>query len=248
MNPDNTDKASIGVVARVASVLRALAEAPSGMSLGQIARRSGLARSTVQRLVSALASEGLVVTSGGAGQIGLGPELLRLSAALLADMPTRLRAQIRLLSGELGETVDLSVVRYDQVVFLDQVPGVQRLLAVSHIGAAFPLHCCASGKAYLAKLSDREVQERIGQTYDRRTAFTRTTFEELARDLAAIRRTGIAIDDQEHTEGISALGIGVGNVGESWFGISVPMPSQRFIENKSGFVRRLLEFQHANTY
>ena len=43
----------IRLIARAASILRALAEEPSGLSLGQIAKQTGLARATVQRLVGA---------------------------------------------------------------------------------------------------------------------------------------------------------------------------------------------------
>lgn len=227
-----------GVVARAARVLRAVGDAPAGSSLGQIATRSGLARSTVQRLVAALAAERLVSTAG-AGQITLGPELLRLGARVQADAPTRLRAEIRALSIELGETVDLSVVREDHVVFLDQAPGTQRLVAVSRVGAAFPLHCCASGKAFLAGLDDGAVEALLGRRYARLAPHTHTTLAGLLADLVAVRRTGIAIDDEEHTDGISAVGIGLHDGEGQWFGISVPMPTQRFDANRAKVVRRM---------
>lgn len=233
----------VGVIARSASVLRALGETPSGMSLGQIARHAGLPRPTVQRLVAALAAERLVVT-GGAGQIALGPEVLRLAASMRADAPAWLRTQMRTLSVALGETVDLSVVRRDEVVLLDQVPGEQRLQALSHAGATFPLYCCASGKAYLAQLSDVDVERLVGHTYPRRAPNTLTTLDALLCDLAVIRRTGVAIDDEEHTEGISAVGIGLGQ-GPRWFGLSVPMPTQRFMDKRADAATRILALRHA---
>ena len=241
MDPSGTNP--VGVIARAASVLRALGDTPSGMSLGQIASQAGLPRATVQRLVAALAAERMVVT-GGAGQIMLGSEVLRLAASMRADAPARLRADMRKLSMALGETVDLSVVRQDQVVFLDQVPGVQRLQAVSHVGAAFPLHCCASGKAYLAQLTDADVERLVGRVYPRRTPNTHTTLDALLRDLASIRRTAVAVDNEEHTEGISAVGIGLGQ-GPGWFGLSVPMPTQRFVDKRADVASRILALRRA---
>src|SRR5205807_1695051 len=47
----------VQVIARAASVLRALENRPEGLSLGQIAKEVGLARSTVQRIVAALQAE-----------------------------------------------------------------------------------------------------------------------------------------------------------------------------------------------
>jgi DNA-binding IclR family transcriptional regulator len=228
-----SDSASIGVIARAARILRTLGESSSGMSLGQIARQSGLARSTVQRLV---------VSSGAAGRIVLGPAVLRLGTSMRADTPARLRAQIRTLSAELGETVDLSVVRNDRVVFVDQVQGAARLLAVSHVGASFPLYCCASGKAYLAGLADRDVEELIGRAYQQRTPSTRSTLEALLQDLHRIRESGLAIDEEEHTEGISAIGIGIGDDGGGWFGVSVQVPSQRFAAKREQIIEAIRAF------
>lgn len=48
------DKNQIQVIGRAAAVLRALEDEPSGLSLGDIAKRVNLARSTVQRIVGAL--------------------------------------------------------------------------------------------------------------------------------------------------------------------------------------------------
>ena len=51
----------IQVIARAAAILRACKDGGSALSLAQIAGRVGLARSTVQRIVSALAAEGLLL-------------------------------------------------------------------------------------------------------------------------------------------------------------------------------------------
>ena len=57
------DKSQVQVIARAATILRALEEQPAGLSLGQIAQRVDLARSTVQRIVAALAAEKLLIAA-----------------------------------------------------------------------------------------------------------------------------------------------------------------------------------------
>ena len=52
------DGDGIQVIARAAAVLRALRDAPSGLSLGALAEATGLPRSTVQRIVAALKTRG----------------------------------------------------------------------------------------------------------------------------------------------------------------------------------------------
>ena len=55
---------NIQVISRAAGILRILAQSSGGMSLGQIATRVNLPRSTVQRIVAALTAEGYVASDG----------------------------------------------------------------------------------------------------------------------------------------------------------------------------------------
>ena len=62
--PDKTpEKSQVQVIARAASIMRALEDTTTGLSLGEIALKVGLARSTVQRIVAALETEKLVVAA-----------------------------------------------------------------------------------------------------------------------------------------------------------------------------------------
>ena len=148
------DKSQVQVIARAATILRALEDENAGFSLGQIAQRVNLARSTVQRIVSALQTEKLVIAATPNGRVRLGPTILRLAASVRTDFTALARPFIMRLSEELHETVDLSMVKKDHLVFIDQVIGSQRLRTVSAVGETFPLYCTANGKAYLAQLTD----------------------------------------------------------------------------------------------
>src|SRR3954453_6750523 len=79
------ERGGIQVIARAAAILRALEDEPAGLSLGQIARRVALARSTVQRIVAALAAEKLVMSASPSGRVRLGPTIQRLAAAARTD-------------------------------------------------------------------------------------------------------------------------------------------------------------------
>jgi len=65
------DKSQVQVIARAATILRALEDENGGLSLGQIAQRVNLARSTVQRIVSALETEKLVIAATPNGRVRL---------------------------------------------------------------------------------------------------------------------------------------------------------------------------------
>ncbi len=229
----------VQVIARAAAILRALEDEPVGLSLGQIAQRVNLARSTVQRIVAALEAEKFLIAASPTGRVRLGPTILRLAASARTDFVATARQFLAQLSNELKETVDLAVVKKDHLVFVDQVIGSQRLRAVSAIGETFPLHCTANGKAYLAELDAEAIARLIGNTYEERTPRTLIRLEDLLKELKAVRKTGVAIDREEHTLGICAAGVltrdALGNV----FAISVPVPQQRFYKHQRHIVARL---------
>ena len=175
------DKSQVQVIARAATILRALEEENAGLSLGQIAQRVKLARSTVQRIVAALETESLVIAATPNGRVRLGPAILRLAASVRSDFIAAARPFLERLSAELQETVDLSVVKKDHLVFIDQVIAPQRLRTVSAVGETFPLYCTANGKAYLSQLTEPSIEKLIGRVYEARTPNTLTRFETLLR-------------------------------------------------------------------
>jgi DNA-binding IclR family transcriptional regulator len=229
----------VQVIARAAAILRALEDEAEGLSLGQIAQRVNLARSTVQRIVAALEAEKFLIAASPTGRVRLGPTILRLAASARTDFVAVARSFLVQLSNELKETVDLAVIKKDHLVFVDQVIGSQRLRAVSAIGETFPLHCTANGKAYLAELDDAAIARLIGTSYEQRTPHTLTRLDDLLRDLKAVRKTGIAIDREEHTHGICAAGIVTRDPLGNFVAISVPVPAQRFHQHQRHIAARL---------
>jgi IclR family transcriptional regulator, acetate operon repressor len=239
------DKSQVQVIARAATILRALEEENKGLSLGQIAQRVNLARSTVQRIVAALECEKLVIAATPNGRVRLGPAILRLAASVRSDFLALARPYLERLSEELHETVDLAMIKKDHLVFIDQVIGSQRLRAVSAVGETFPLYCTANGKAYLAQLSEAGVEKLIGRTYEPRTPHTISKLEALLKELAEARRSGVAFDREEHTLGICAVGVALHDPLGNPIAISVPVPSQRFEDRAAMIAERLIATKRA---
>ena len=241
----NQDKSQVQVIARAAAILRALEEQPAGLSLGAIAQRVGLARSTVQRIVAALAAEKLLIAASPTGRVRLGPTILRLAASARTDFVATARPFLVRLSDELSETVDLAAIKRDHLIFVDQVIGPQRLRAVSAIGETFPLYCTANGKAYLAQLDEVAIARLIGTHFERRTANTITRLDDLLKELKAVRKSGVAFDREEHSVGICAAGVVMRDPLGNDLAISVPVPTQRFQAQEKVIVQRLLATRRA---
>lgn len=216
----------IQVIARAARILRVLKDDTSGMSLGQIAEAVHLPRSTVQRIVSALRRESMIIVDANGRGHRLGPELSALAEATRYNIVDRCRPLLIGLMQATGETTDLSVLRGSSMIFLDQVPGTQRLRTVSAVGAVFPLTTTANGRACLAKLPDEQATRLAEEEWNRQgIKGDRAAFRS---GLDRVRETGLAFDLDEHTRGISAVGIAFADWQGDLHSISVPVPTTRF--------------------
>lgn len=239
MNPQKDNQtAGIQVIARAARILRALKEDNGGLSLGQIAERTSLARSTVQRIVNALVDEGLVMAGDGNGNLRLGREIHAMAAASRFDITEQIHSTLAELSAITGETVDLASFRRDHMVFIDQIVGTHRLRAVATIGEHFPMTSTANGKACLAMMPDSEI-EAIATQELRANGRGMRRLGQIMNDIMAIRKDGMAFDIDEQTDGISAIGIGLRDEADQLYAISVPVPSYRFEGKKHALIDAL---------
>jgi DNA-binding IclR family transcriptional regulator len=235
-------KTKIQVIARAASVLRALEHEPAGLSLGAIAQRLKLPRSTVQRIVGALEAENLLIAASPTGRVKLGPALLRLSASVDSSVSTLAKPAMLEIAHDLEQSVELSVLSRDHATCIDQA-GLQPTSVLSAIGEQYPLHCTALGKSMLALLTDAEIEQRIGHHYPARTEFTHTSLSALLVDIHEARRTGVAYDTQEHALGACSVGVGLHDAVGNRLALSISMPIARFEEQKAAATERLLELR-----
>lgn len=232
---DGDARSGIQVIARAAAILRALKNENDGLSLGQIAERVDLPRSTVQRIVGALQSEQFVITASPDRGIRLGPQLAALAEAAKIDMSEKLRPFLTDLARRTKETVDLAVLRGKRLVFIDQIPGTHRLRTVSQVGETFPLTDTANGKACLARMSERQRAAIFANEQ-----LSEDDVQNLLSELETTQETGLAYDRDEHTEGISAVGVAFFDRQGDLYAISLPTPSSRFRHEEAKLAEHLL--------
>ena len=222
------DRSGIQVIARAAAVLRSLEREPDGLSLGDIAARVDLPRSTIQRIVAALVEEQLLMSASLKARVKLGPGLVQLGAAADVGTEKLVRPFMLELSRVVEETVDLSVLKRDSAVFVEQIQGTQRLAAVSAVGKEFPLHCTANGKALLALIGPERRERLLSGRLKRYTNSTVTDRDALEELLREGEQSGLAYDLEEHSEGICAVGTAfIDPIGRE-YSLSIPVPATRF--------------------
>lgn len=129
-------------------VLEALAD--EQLTVGELAEKVGLNKSTTYRLASALTDRGYLAATPRAGY-RLGPRLLALGSAARdqVDLVQIARPIIEDLAALTEDTVHLGVLDADQALYLDKVPGRRRVVVSSRVGDRHPLTSTGLGKALM---------------------------------------------------------------------------------------------------
>lgn len=216
------------VIARAAAVLRTLENQREGLSLGQIAKASGLPRTTVHRIVAALEAQQMVIC--GAGGVRLGPALVRLAASAHTDIVAIARPHMEILGRRTRETVDLAMYRGLHAISVDQYPSDQELRVVSPVGTAFPVHSTAHGKALLTAFADDFLNQLLAEPLERRTPATLTAPAAIIANVALARERGWAMDVEEHAAGVCGIGIYLRTGLAEHYAISLAVPALRFAD------------------
>ncbi|NWA11456.1 IclR family transcriptional regulator [Pseudomonas gingeri] len=237
MSVPETERGSIQVIARAAAILRCLENEPGGLSLGAIAKRIDLPRSTVQRLVDALALEQLLEIQGPAG-VRLGPALMRLASHSHVDVTQKARPYLEQLSRETGETVVLLHASGAELLILQMAVSNQPLRVVPDASSFLTMHATSGGKVLLARMSDEAVTQLLGKNLKSLTPRTQTHLPDLLAELAHVRRTGVAFDADGHMPGVSAMGVEL-VIDQTAYALCVVAPSVR-LEGARDKVRECL--------
>ena len=223
--------ADTGTVARTLQLLACFSE-QSEWPLAALARRLGLPRSTVHRLLNLARVEGFV-DSDGQGIYRPGLALYRMAGCLAVEMPLRQIAQPLLdqFTRTYAETSLLTVL--DRVALkmffaakVDAPAQMRYVIAMNTLGT---LAWGASGRALLAFLGEDEIAVVVGRAEPSPADGRPLDAKELARSLAEIRAKGHAITHHQRT--LEGVGIAVpffDAAGAIKGNVTVTIPSFRF--------------------
>ncbi|MDP9968972.1 DNA-binding IclR family transcriptional regulator [Variovorax paradoxus] len=203
-----------------------------------------LPRPTVHRICGTLQSMGLLARDVTPNRLGVGPALTRLSVAALASTGSALprRAILRRVVDEVQETVTLTVLDHDELLFLDRVESPNPLRLQLFSGSRTPLHCTSAGKLFLAMQPAAQRRTWLANcSLHRYTGNTITNTDALEKELTRIRATKVSEDSQEYIEGLVALAVPILDVrGRMIAAVSVNGPSTRLrMERRDQYVEAL---------
>lgn len=205
------------------------------LSVTEAARHLAVSPSTAHRLLAMLVYRDFA-EQGRDRRYRPGPAL-RSSAVSEAPLALLRRAgqpHLERLVDRTGESANLVVLTGTEIRFVTTVECTQVLRVGDRSGKALPALLTSAGKAMVAILGDEQASLMLAQLDDRERNRTR-------RELAAARRNGYAINNQQTETGLTALGVAVrGPAGQVLAGVSLAMPTARFGKDKvPGYVREL---------
>jgi IclR family transcriptional regulator, KDG regulon repressor len=218
-------------VQRALTLLRTFLAHDGELSAAELSKETGLDPSTVFRLLVTLDAQGFVEINHATAKYRPGVVLLELGSRFLKNNDIRSRSigYLERLRDEFGETVHLTILDGNEVVYLEKLAGLHPIgFMSSRVGDRNPAHCTGVGKALLAYLSDEELTRRYpGGRLKRYTDHTITDFEELRAELALVRGRGYAIDLEEHEVGVKCIAVPTFDHKEIPAAVSVSGPVDR---------------------
>ncbi|GAA3737064.1 IclR family transcriptional regulator [Salinactinospora qingdaonensis] len=203
------DSAAPSVIARSSALLGAFGPGDHTLGVSELARRTGLAKSTVHRLARELTAHGLLERDGGGLRLGL--RLFELGQLVRRRQSLREAAWPFMtdLCTATGATAQLAVLDGTEVVYLEILVGSDAPDLPSRVGGRLPAHATAVGKAILAFSPAVAVDEVLRGGLVRLSSRTIVTPGRLRRELATIREAGMAYDREESGLGIVCAAVPV---------------------------------------
>lgn len=201
-------------VDRAVAILDLLAER-SEAGVTEIADAIGVHKSTASRLLASLEAGRLVEQTTHRGSFRLGFGLMRLAAPVSGRMDVTREGLpvLEALAAEVGETVNLAVLRGTDVVNLEQVRGPATITTVNWVGQPTPLHATSSGKVLLAAFAPDDLAAFLARPLPRFTPQTITEAPALERELVRVREQGYATTTEELELGLDAVAAPVRDAG-----------------------------------
>jgi DNA-binding IclR family transcriptional regulator len=214
IDDDAEDRQRSGVqsLGRAFAILEEVARHREGIGLADLSKLVGLHNSTTFHLAKTLVSLGYLRQEKDSKRYRIGRPLFALAASALdeIEMVNVATPVLEDLSRETGESGHFAVRMGDSVVVIARPSGPGAFHLTDRVGVVRPAHCTALGKIILASLRPDQL-ERFLERVEMKPATKKSITEAavLLREIAEIKRTGIAFDDGEFNPEVRCIAVPV---------------------------------------
>ena len=215
------------------SILEAFDRENPRLGITELSRKTGLAKSTVHRLVQTLCELGYVIVIEEKDKYALGPRVMNLGFSVLSSLELREVAgpYLMKLSSVIKETVNLAVLDKWQLTYVDRIKTQQIVNINLHIGSRLELYNTSMGRV-LAAFKDEDWYKkylRYLRSIPEASDYWRNGGEKLSAILERVREKGYAINNEELAPGLRSVAAPVMNrSGQVVGAVNIAVSSSRF--------------------
>lgn len=200
----------MGGLAKGLDVLRTFSRSKPHMTLSEIAARAGLPAATARRCLNTFEELGYVTRNG--RQFLLRPKVLEIGAVYLEsmDIESLTRTHLEEMARETGDSAAMAVLSGTEIVYVARASVRTTARLEAHVGSHYPAHATSMGRVLLAGLSPEKLAAYFANAkFEALTEKTITDRAELERIIAATRRNGYAVVEEELAQSVAALAVPV---------------------------------------
>jgi IclR family acetate operon transcriptional repressor len=193
-------------------VLEAVSNPGDAHRLGDLVAQTGLAKTSVYRILAELTESGYVTRNGdGTYAPGRALRLLALKTTAQTTHSGLVHARLLRLQGDVRNTIHFALRTGDTAIYIEKIEDTtQPFKIASRVGSQLALHSTAIGKAILAQLSEAEVRAYAARTgLPARTRHTLTEVDAVLTEVGDVRARGFAVNDEENEEHLRCLAVPV---------------------------------------
>jgi DNA-binding IclR family transcriptional regulator len=214
IDDDADDRQRVGVqsLGRAFAILEEVARHRDGIGLAELSKLVGLHNSTTFHLAKTMVSLGYLRQEKETKRYRVGRPLFALAASALdeIEMVNVATPILEELSRETGESAHYAVRMGDAVVVIARTSGPGAFQLTDRVGVVRPAHCTALGKIILASLRPDQLKRFLDRVEMKpSTDKSITDVAVLLREIAEIKRTGIAFDDGEFNPEVRCVAVPV---------------------------------------
>lgn len=202
------------------------------MGISEVAERLQTPNSSAHRLCATLLRAGLIEHEPATKRYRLSAKVLWLGSGYLRHSEVYRAAffAIQELAKNVPGTVQLGVFDEGWVQFIYSIGYPGSTDAFADVGLRRPLHATASGKLFLAEMTESEVEKIMSKSPRRFTHNTIVSLKRMKEELAEISRKGYAINNEELLPGyfvIAAPCLGRSNTIAAAISATIPVEEIR---------------------
>ncbi len=194
---------NVPVLEKTFNVIKYISEHDEGLTLSDLVKKSGIAKTTVYKILFTLEKELIIEKRG--DRYFLGSMLIHYGLQTLSrrDLKAVVNPYLIKLMEKTGETAHLAVPVGMQSMILDVVLTTHPIRFSSPVGSLFPLYCTSHGKIFLAMESNFTLDEYLtGNSMPARTEHTIVTPQQMRKETEKIREQGFSLDELEFADDI----------------------------------------------